>query len=100
MPLRRGSTVALVTPFEPTSGKIDFASLRKLLQYHVEAGTDNLCILGTTGEAGVLSMPEREQILKVAVDEVKGRLPIMVGCGTMDPVSVKANTLQNFCDGP
>ena len=84
----------MVTPFEPDSGNIDFAGLRRLLQYHVEAGTDNLCILGTTGEAGVLSMAEREQVLNVAVEQVKGKLPIMVGCGTINPASVKAMVQQ------
>lgn len=84
----------MVTPFEPESGNVDFAGLRQLLQYHVEAGTDNLCILGTTGEAGVLSMAEREQVLQVAVEQVKGKLPIMVGCGTINPASVKAMVQQ------
>jgi 4-hydroxy-tetrahydrodipicolinate synthase len=84
----------LVTPFEPDTGKIDFPSLRKLLQFHVASGTDNLCILGTTGEASVLTMQEREQVLKVTVDEVKGKMPILVGTGTINPASVKDMTQQ------
>jgi 4-hydroxy-tetrahydrodipicolinate synthase len=94
LPLRRGSTVALVTPFEASSGNIDVPSLRRLLQYHVESQTDNLCLLGTTAEAGVLSMAERELVLKVASEEVKGQIPIMVGCGTINPLSVKAMVQQ------
>jgi len=69
-------------------------NLKKLLQYHVESGTDNLCILGTTGEASVMSMKERELILSTAVDAVKGKIPIMAGCGTINPVAVKEMTQQ------
>lgn len=94
MPLKPGSTVALVTPFDESTGKIDFAGLRKLLQHHVQAGTDNLCLLGTTGEASVMDMTERAQVIETAVDEVKGKLPILVGTGTINPVSVKAMTQQ------
>lgn len=93
MPLRKGSTVALITPMTP-SGDVHIADLRKLLQLHVEQGTDNLCILGTTGEAAVMDMKERETILKIAVEEVKGKMPILVGTGTINPNSVKAMTQQ------
>jgi len=84
----------LVTPFDELTGAIDYAALRQLLQYHVEAGTDNLCILGTTGEASVLTMDERAQVLKVAVQECKGQMPILVGTGTIDPTHVREMTQQ------
>ena len=61
-PLKKGSTVALVTPMKP-NGDVDLQSLRGLLRYHVISGTDGLCILGTTGEATTLSMKEREEVL-------------------------------------
>lgn len=48
-PMQQGSSCAIITPMTDT-GKLDLPSLRKLLQLHVEAGTDNLCVLGTTGE--------------------------------------------------
>lgn len=92
--MRPGSSVALVTPFDKVTGKVDFPALRRLLQFHVHEGTDNLCILGTTGEASVLSMAEREQVLKTAVEEVKGKMAILAGCGTINPNSVKAMTQQ------
>ena len=92
-PMRQGSYVALVTPMDPT-GKIDFNNLRSILQFHLESGTDGLCILGTTGEASVLTMDERKAVLDVAVEEVKGKIPILVGCGTIDPEHVKEQTLQ------
>lgn len=94
VPLKPGSFVALVTPFNPLNGQIDFPALRTLLQFHLESGTDGLCILGTTGEAATMSMKERELVLKTAVEMVKGKIPILVGTGTIDPVHVKEMTLQ------
>lgn len=94
MPVRPGSTVALITPMEESTGKIDFPALEKLLQFHVEQGTDNVCVLGTTGEASVLTHDERAQVLKTTVEQVKGKLPILVGCGTIDPQKSKDMTLQ------
>ena len=91
--MRQGSYVALVTPMTNT-GALDIPSLRSLLQFHLESGTDGLCILGTTGEAAVLSMQERKMVLDVAVEEVKGKIPILVGTGTIDPEHVKEQTLQ------
>jgi 4-hydroxy-tetrahydrodipicolinate synthase len=85
--------VALITPMTPT-GDVNVNELRSLLQMHVEQGTDNLCILGTTAEASVMSMQEREMILKIAVEEVKGKMPILVGTGTINPTAVKAMTQQ------
>ncbi len=91
--MRQGSYVALVTPMT-NNGDIDIPSLRSLLQFHLESGTDGLCILGTTGEAAVLTMQERKRVLDVAVEEVKGKIPILVGTGTIDPEHVKEQTLQ------
>lgn len=54
MPMTQGSSCAIITPMTDT-GSLDIPSFRKLLQLHVEAGTDNLCILGTTGEGKHLS---------------------------------------------
>jgi 4-hydroxy-tetrahydrodipicolinate synthase len=76
------------------TGAIDILSLRSLLQFHLESGTDGLCILGTTGESSLLTMAERKRILDVAVEEVKGKIPILVGTGTIDPEHVKEQTLQ------
>mmetsp|Transcript_16880 Transcript_16880/g.47388 ORF Transcript_16880/g.47388 Transcript_16880/m.47388 type:complete len:353 (-) Transcript_16880:92-1150(-) len=93
MPLRRGSTCALLTPFTE-SGDIDLRNLEQLLQMHVDQGTDNLCVLGTTAEAATMSMEEREIVLKKVVEIAKGKIPIMVGTGTINPTSVKAMTQQ------
>lgn len=76
------------------NGTIDIPSLRNLLHYHLDSGTDNLCILGTTGEASVLSMNERAKVLTTAVEEVKGKIPILAGTGTINPIHVREMTQQ------
>ncbi|KAL3902952.1 MAG: hypothetical protein SGILL_010632 [Bacillariaceae sp.] len=85
--------VALLTPFT-ADGKIDIAGLEKLLDFHLEARTDNLCVLGTTAEASVMSMDERALALKTIVNKAKGKIPIMVGTGTINPDTVKKYTQQ------
>eukprot|EP00566_Odontella_aurita_P015222 CAMPEP_0113547458 /NCGR_PEP_ID=MMETSP0015_2-20120614/12366_1 /TAXON_ID=2838 /ORGANISM="Odontella" /LENGTH=340 /DNA_ID=CAMNT_0000448013 /DNA_START=208 /DNA_END=1230 /DNA_ORIENTATION=- /assembly_acc=CAM_ASM_000160 len=93
VPMKPGSTCALITPFTP-SGEVDVPALRSLLQFHVESGTDGLCILGTTAEASVLTMDERATVLNTAVEECKGTIPLLVGTGTIDPAHVKDMTQQ------
>lgn len=93
LPLCKGSYVAIVTPFTPT-GSVDLDAMRKLLKYHLDGGTDGICVLGTTGESATLSMSEREAVLKVTVEEVKGKIPILVGTGTINPEDVKIQTIQ------
>lgn len=78
----------------PETGAVDIEGLRKLLRYHIQQETDNLCILGTTGEASVLTMEERKLVLTTAVSEVKGMIPILVGTGTINPTAVKTLTQQ------
>lgn len=93
MPLKKGSTVALITPFTE-DGKIDVPGLEKLVHFHLEAGTDNLCVLGTTAEAAVMSMEERALVLNTVVGIAKGKVPLLIGTGTINPASVKAMTQQ------
>jgi 4-hydroxy-tetrahydrodipicolinate synthase len=95
--MQRGSTVGLVTPFLPDSDAIDEVALRQLLQYHVAAGTPNLCILGTTGEASVLTLEEQTRVWRIAVEEVKGKMTILAGTGTINPATV-ASQIQLAAD--
>jgi len=99
MPLARGSTVALITPMIPDTLEIDYPALERLLKYHMDAGTGGLCILGTTGEASLLSKNERKKVIQTTVEMCKGKIPIMVGAGTIDPTTVKANILQARDEG-
>ena len=75
-----GSIVALVTPFLP-DGQVDYASLRKLIDWHVEQGTRCIGVVGTTGEAPTVMVEEHCEIIRVAVEQAAGRVPIMAGCG-------------------
>ncbi|CAB9514880.1 4-hydroxy-tetrahydrodipicolinate synthase [Seminavis robusta] len=93
MPLRKGSTCALITPFTEW-GRIDIPNLEKLIQWHLDGGTDNLCILGTTAEAAVMDMEDRAVVLNTVVKHCKGRIPLLVGTGTINPESVKEMTQQ------
>ncbi len=76
----QGSIVALVTPFK--NGKVDEASLRTLLKWHIEEGTSAILVLGTTGEAATLELEERKRVMEIALEEAKGKVPLIVGTGT------------------
>ena len=75
-----GSIVALVTPMH-TDGKIDWAKLGDLLEWHIEQGTAAIVPVGTTGESSTVTVDEHCQIVKFAVDTVAGRVPIIAGTG-------------------
>jgi 4-hydroxy-tetrahydrodipicolinate synthase len=77
----KGSLVALATPFD-SDNRVDYASLKGLIDFHVNAGSDGLVIAGTTGEAATLSKPEHEELIARAVEIVAGRLPVIVGTGS------------------
>jgi len=81
-PALRGSLTPLVTPFR--DGELDEDGVRRLVELQVDAGSHGVTIGGTTGEPGLLSLDEREQLLEVAVDAVAGRLPVVAGTGTAD----------------
>jgi 4-hydroxy-tetrahydrodipicolinate synthase len=62
-------------------GSLDRDSLRKLLDWHVAEGTDAICIVGTTGESATVSPEEHCELIKLAVDHVAGRIPVIAGTG-------------------
>lgn len=76
-----GSIVALVTPMQQ-DGAIDWAALEKLTEYHIQAGTSALVIAGTTGESATLTVPEHCEIIRFAVEQSGGRIPIIAGTGS------------------
>ncbi len=76
----RGSIVALATPMH-NDGQVDYPSLRKLIDWHVQEGTDCIGVVGTTGESPTVNVAEHCEIIRVAVEQAKGRVPIMAGCG-------------------
>jgi len=75
-----GSIVALVTPFNP-DGEVDFDSLKKLVEYHVAAGSDGLVAVGTTGESATLTVEEHVKVVTKMVEFSAGRIPIIAGTG-------------------
>ena len=76
----KGSIVAIVTPmFE--DGSLDRDSLRKLLDWHIAEGTDGIVIVGTTGESATVSPEEHCELVKLAVDHIGGRIPVIAGTG-------------------
>lgn len=89
----KGLGVALVTPFTST-GEVDYVALRRLLDYQMSNGTDFLCILATTGETPCLSADEKKRIKDIVIEKVNGKMPILMGCGGNNTMSV-VETLQN-----
>jgi 4-hydroxy-tetrahydrodipicolinate synthase len=75
-----GSIVALVTPFN-TDGEVDFDSLKKLVEYHVAAGSDGLVAVGTTGESSTLTIEEHVKVVNKIVEFADGRIPVIAGTG-------------------
>jgi len=76
-----GSMVALVTPMY-TDGSIDFTALEKLVEFHVQAGTDGIVAVGTTGESATLTQTEHCEVVRFVVEKANKRLPIIAGTGS------------------
>jgi 4-hydroxy-tetrahydrodipicolinate synthase len=78
-----GVGTALITPFDEKFN-VDYSSLKKIVRFQVESNVDALIVLGTTGEAPVINLEEREKIIDTVVEEVKGRTKIIIGTGSND----------------
>jgi len=78
----RGSIVALVTPFK--NGKIDEESFRNLIRWHLKEGTHGILVSGTTGESATLTKEEKRRLFEMALEEAKGKVPLIAGTGTND----------------
>ena len=76
----KGSIVAIVTPMH-ADGSLDQEGLRKLIDWHIAEGTDGIVIVGTTGESATVSVEEHCDLVKLAVEHTKGRIPIIAGTG-------------------
>lgn len=76
----RGSIVALATPMY-SDGTLDIPSLRKLIDWHIEKGTDSIVVVGTSGESPTLTSEEQYSLVKTAVDHAAGRISIIAGSG-------------------
>lgn len=75
-----GSLVAIVTPFK--NGKVDTQAFQKLLEFHIENGTQGVVPCGTTGESATLTHDEHNQVIQQAVEVCKGKIPVLAGTGS------------------
>ncbi|HET9112830.1 MAG TPA: 4-hydroxy-tetrahydrodipicolinate synthase [Burkholderiales bacterium] len=75
-----GSLVAIVTPMSEDGG-LDLVSLRDLIEWHIERKTDGIVIAGTTGESPTVDFSEHCLLVKTAVDQAQGRIPVIAGTG-------------------
>ena len=76
-----GSITALVTPFA-ADGSIDYDALGRLVDFQLDAGTDALLPLGTTGESSTMTHEEDEEVARFVVERVAGRVPVIAGAGS------------------
>ncbi len=77
----QGSVVALITPFAE-DGSVDFDALGRLVDFHLESGTDAILVLGTTGESSTMSHEEDDAVCEFTVQRVAGRVPVIAGSGS------------------
>ena len=76
----KGSMPALVTPFK--DGAVDFETLKRLVEWHIEQGSHGLVPVGTTGESPTLSHTEHEAVIETVVTAAAGRIPVIAGAGS------------------
>ena len=75
-----GSIPALVTPF--TAGRVDEAAYRVLIEWQIDEGSTGLVPCGTTGENATLTPEEHHRLIAIAVEQARGRVPVIAGCGS------------------
>lgn len=80
-PIFTGSGVAIVTPFSQDGG-LDLPALDRLLDRHLESGTDAVIVCGTTGESATMSDRERRTVIERCVERIGGRIPVIAGSGS------------------
>lgn len=88
----KGAISALVLPFK--NGHIDEEAYREFIEWQIEQGIDGLVPCGTTGESATLTHDEHEQAIKICIDQVKKRVPVIAGCGSNN--TVEAIRLTQF----
>ena len=94
-----GSLVAIVTPF--AGGEVDYDALGRLIEMHIEAGTQGLVPCGTTGESPTLNYDEHDRVIAFTVDKAAGRVPVVAGTGsnsTAEAVALTKHAKSNGAD--
>lgn len=95
-----GSMVALVTPMAE-GGELDYEALDRLIEFHVENGTDAIVAVGTTGESATLDEREHCRVIRHTVDRVRGRIPVIAGTGansTTEAITLTRCAMQAGAD--
>lgn len=85
----KGTATALITPFE--NGKADLRAYADLLDFQLKNGVNAVVALGTTGEPATLSEEEKRRVTELTLDKLKGKIPVIVGCGSNDTRAAAAN---------
>ena len=96
----KGSNVALLTPFK--NNKLDEDCYIKLINFHIENGTNGLVPAGTTGESPTLSHEEHEKVIELCIKEAKGKIPVIAGTGsnsTSEAVALTKHAEKEGADG-
>lgn len=96
----KGSNVALVTPFKGDS--LDEETYIKIINFHLENGTNGLVPAGTTGESPTLSHKEHEKVIELCIKEAKGKIPVIAGTGsnsTVEAISLTKHAEEAGADG-
>ena len=89
----KGSMVALVTPFTE-DGSVNFKRVRELVEWHIQEGTDSILVLGTTAETPTLTTEEEDEIVRIAIEQAAGRVPIVVGSGSNNTAKAVETSLK------
>ena len=95
-----GSFVAIITPFE--QGKVNREALKALIEWHIAEGTNGFVPCGTTGESATFSHAEQAEVIRLVVDTVAGRVPVIAGAGsnsTAEAVALAKATSDAGADG-
>ena len=84
-----GSIPALITPF--SDGRVDEATFRDFVEWQIAEGSHALVPCGTTGESATLDFEEHHRVIAVCVEQARGRVPVIAGCGSNNTLSAIAN---------
>ena len=96
-----GSLVAIITPMSSggeQDGALDLARFRQLIDWHVAEGTDGIVVVGTTGESPTVDFDEHKELIRIAVEHSRGRIPIIAGTGgnsTAEAIELTASAKKN-----
>ena len=78
-----GAGVAIVTPMN-ADGSVNYEKYRELVEWQIENGTDAIITCGTTGESSTLDHEEHTEVMRPAIEQAKGRVPVIAGTGSND----------------